>query len=624
MKINSKKLNNQALYNNYKSFFPNYLYSPNQLRNLECEKFMTKNNKKKNNNNALKTHLVMNISNNNICENEDQNNLANSKILKGGKALSNSSYRNLQKYLNKYTKFGRLKTCQIFYDAKNKLNKSNQNATNELFNSKVPKIKSSKKFLNQSCPLINKQGENSERINEKKMNNEEEDFNSQMEDEKNFSSKQSNIFKIEYIKKLIRKHYFDNFDNLKDYFNNMRGKDNDNYLNIEDIIFYLREIIKVNIDKKEIRQLLYNNGIIKVDFTNFKFIFFPDLRQNKMINLKLKNEKCNFFKDKVCINIHEFDNLSKNKSTSKIKNNNNISSEKIKEYKKNQNVNKSIQERSYQRSEINKKLRIRGLNNKMKFLLMDINKDFIIKRFNEKYNFNKKYLELDKYNKYICNQKMGQQYKRNINGNYLRDNDIRINEELWKNKNYINKDKLQLYILKINSLNGTNINKLEEMKKYVTSNNNFNNIKEIKNDDIKYHTKRICDKFNQNNLHHKILNPNRYLRNEIKNIIGLEKNENETLTMSNKMPSFYINKTKDNSLHSTNLKRTRTRTMNPIKEDKYDFNKIVNQEGNKPFLFFSIENGNNNSEEVSPTKNIKKEKEYKINKNSDILNFLNK
>ena len=432
------------------------------------------------------------------------------------------------------------------------------------------------------------------------MNNEEEDFNSQMEDEKNFSSKQSNIFKIEYIKKLIRKHYFDNFDNLKDYFNNMRGKDNDNYLNIEDIIFYLREIIKVNIDKKEIRQLLYNNGIIKVDFTNFKFIFFPDLRQNKMINLKLKNEKCNFFKDKVCI----------------------ISSEKIKEYKKNQNINKSIQERSYQRSEINKKLRIRGLNNKMKFLLMDINKDFIIKRFNEKYNFNKKYLELDKYNKYICKQKMGQQYKRNINGNYLRDNDIRINEELWKNKNYINKDKLQLYILKINSLNGTNINKLEEMKKYVTSNNNFNNIKEIKNDDIKYHTKRICDKFNQNNLHHKMLNPNRYLRNEIKNIIGLEKNENETLTMSNKMPSFYINKTKDSALHSTNLKRTRT--MNPIKEDKYDFNKIVNQEGNKPFLFFSIENGNNNSEEVSPTKNIKKEKEYKINKNSDILNFLNK
>ena len=64
--------------------------------------------------------------------------------------------------------------------------------------------------------------------------------------------------------------------------------------------------------------------------------------------------------------------------------------------------------------------------------------------------------------------------------------------------------------------------------------------------------------------------------------------------------------------------------MNKIKEDKYDFNKIVNQEGNKPFLFFSIENGNNNSEEVSPTKNIKKEKEYKINKNSDILNFLNK
>ena len=95
--------------------------------------------------------------------------------------------------------------------------------------------------------------------------------------------------------------------------------DNDNYLNIEDIIFYLKEIIKVNIDKKEIRQLLYNNGIIKVDFNNFKFIFFPDLRQNQMINLKLKNEKCNFFKNKVYVNIHEIDFSSKNKSDSKIK-----------------------------------------------------------------------------------------------------------------------------------------------------------------------------------------------------------------------------------------------------------------------------------------------------------------
>ena len=76
-------------------------------------------------------------------------------------------------------------------------------------------------------------------LNDYSFENEEDDFNSQMEDEKNFSSKQSNIFKIEYIKKLIRKHYFDNFDNLKECFNNMCG-DNDNYLNIEDIIFYLK------------------------------------------------------------------------------------------------------------------------------------------------------------------------------------------------------------------------------------------------------------------------------------------------------------------------------------------------------------------------------------------------
>ena len=382
------------------------VYSPNQKRNFGNKKIMKKNN-------SLKPILVMNFSNNNLCENENQNKFINSQILKSGKILFNNSYRNLQKKINKYSKFSRLQTCQIFLNEKNKLNKTNGNLTNEFLNTKVPKIKNPRKYLNQSCPLINKQNENSVKINEKKTIKEDAEFNSKIEDEKNFSNKQSNIYKIEYIKKLIRKHYFDNFDNLKEYFNNMCG-DNDNYLNIEDIIFYLKEIIKVNIDKKEIRQLLYNNGIIKVDFNNFKFIFFPDLRQNQMINLKLKNEKCNFFKNKVYVNIHEIDFSSKNKSDSKIKknNNNNISSEKINEIIKKENIYKSTIERIHQRNEINKKLKTRGLNNKMKFLLMDINKDFIIKRFNEKYNIYEKYLELDKYNKFIESKKLSQHKKK--------------------------------------------------------------------------------------------------------------------------------------------------------------------------------------------------------------------
>ena len=98
---------------------------------------------------------MVNISNNNICEIEEKNNSVNSKILKGGMALSNNSYSNLQ--------FG----SQSFFDAKNKLNKSKRNSTNNLFNAKELKIKSSKKYLNQSCPLINKQSENWDRINEK-------------------------------------------------------------------------------------------------------------------------------------------------------------------------------------------------------------------------------------------------------------------------------------------------------------------------------------------------------------------------------------------------------------------------------------------------------------------------
>ena len=611
MKINSQKLNKNTLSNNYRSFFPNYLYSPNQIRNFGNKKIMK-------NNNSLKPILVMNFANNNICENENQNKFTNSQILKSGKILFNNSYRNLQKKLNKYSKFSRLQACQIFLNEKNKLNKTNGNLTNEFLNTKVPKIKNTKKYLNQSCPLINKQSENSEKINEKKMTKEDSELNPKIEDEKNFSNKQSNIYKIEYIKKLIRKHYFDNFDNLKEYFNNMCG-DNDNYLNIEDIIFYLKEIIKVNIDKKEIRQLLYNNGIIKVDFNNFKFIFFPDLRQNQMINLKLKNEKCNFFKNKVYVNIHEIDFSSKNKSDSKIKknNNNNISSEKINEIIKKENIYKSTIERVHQRNEINKKLKTRGLNNKMKFLLMDINKDFIIKRFNEKYNIYEKYLELDKYNKFIESKKLSQHPKNIINEKInIIDNDSKMDEEIWKNKNNINKEKLQLYILKINNMD---INKFEEIKRYSTCNNYNNNIKKIKKEDYNYNSKRISDKFNKSSFKGKLINPNRYLRNEIKNL-GLEKNEDETLTLFNKMSSFYINKTKDSILDSSNLKRTRT--MNPIKENKHNIYGIKNKEGNKPFLFFSNENDNNNSKEISPSKNIKKEKEYKINKNSDILSFL--
>ena len=94
-------------------------------------------------------------------------------------------------------------------------------------------------------------------------------------DDKNFLNCQSNIFKFDYIKKIIRKYYFENFDCLKDYFNYI-NVNNNNYLTIEDFVYFFKEIINICIDKKEIRYLLYSNNIIKVDFNCFKYIFFPE------------------------------------------------------------------------------------------------------------------------------------------------------------------------------------------------------------------------------------------------------------------------------------------------------------------------------------------------------------
>ena len=105
----------------------------------------------------------------------------------------------------------------------------------------------------------------------------------------NFENK-SNIYKIEYIKKLMRIYYFKNFDTLKEYYNDINYHNN-SYLSTDDFVFYLKEKIKINIDAKEIKNLLNKNGIIKVDYSSFKYIFFPELANNKVISFKLKNEK---------------------------------------------------------------------------------------------------------------------------------------------------------------------------------------------------------------------------------------------------------------------------------------------------------------------------------------------
>ena len=88
------------------------------------------------------------------------------------------------------------------------------------------------------------------------------------------------------------------------------------------------------------------------------------------------------------------------------------------------------------------------------------------------------------------------------------------------------------------------------------------------------------------------------------------------------MSFITLNKTKDtNGLNTTNLKRIKT--MNQIKESEIKNNEILIEDKNKSLLFFNNENENNISKEVSPSHLIQNEKDYsKVNKNSDILNFL--
>ena len=603
MEIKSKKLNSHISYNNYRSFIPNNIFSPNQLRNLEYDNNYEVKNTEKIANNSLKTLLIMNYSKNNLFEgNINQNNIFKTKYFKGGK-ISSKKITKKENRIN--SRFSGIKTCKVFFDKTNKINEStNRNSANNIFNIKITKIKKLEHNLNRSCPIIGKSNNNNKQTENSERNNDSEktktikgnrEITSKIEDEKNFSDKKSNIYKIEYLKKIIRKHYFENFENLKDYFNNICGKDN--YINIDDIIFYLKEIIRLNIDKKELRQLLYINGIIRLDFNNFKFIFFPDLKQDTMINLKLKNEKRNFLKNKFDIKSNEImPNIKKNESEKK------------------ENDYKQNKEKSRQKNEISQKLKIKGLNTKMKFLIMDINKDFIIKRFNERYMFNKKYLKLNSNNKFLCNNiniyKKYDESKR-IKKIVNNDNEMIINEKINKNNNDINKENLKLYILKIDM----DINKLKEIEKNKTTNNNLKEIKKIKIED-NYNSKRTNDNSNKNLLNHKLVNTNRYLRNEIKNIDFI-KNENETASII-KLSSFSLNKTKDTSgINLANVNKHKS--ISQIKDSDIQINEILNQD--KPFLFFNNEN-DNNLKEISSYDNLQIEKESKINKNSDILNFL--
>ena len=625
-----KNLKNNALYNNYRAFFPNDIFSPNRILNKEyANDILSKNNNEnKKNTNSFPTRLMMNYSNSNIFDKMDsQNALLETKDFKGKKITSTNYYfKNFQKTQNKQANFRNLQMVKVFFEQKNKLNKSNRNITNNIYKVKISKTKKNDYYLNRSCPMINKDNfkkikkanENLE-LEEKNKNNEEMD--SPIENEKNFYNN-GNIYKIEFIKKIIRKHYFENFDNLRDFFDEISGRGN--YLTIDDIIFYLKDIVKVNIDKKEIRQLLYINGIVKVDFNNFKFIFFPDLKMNKLINLKLKNEKCNFFKKEANSNIGNFKYLYDTKENFK-RNKNCMPLIIKKDNQKKDKTNKSLQEKMdiFQKSDTTIKLKFRPYNNRlnrMRFLLIDINKDYILKRFNEKYELNKNYLKFRKNqiindNKNIDISQKNEETKKIKKINLKLTNSNFSNIRISKSYNHFEKDKLKLLISRVDNLE--NINKIEEMRK--SSNNNSKKKKVLKIEDNS--DSRIY-KINKSFLKTKLISSN--TKNEIKKN-NFTKNDSPTSNNFYKISSLDINRTKEIS-ENNELRRYKNSYQNKEKgkESEIKMIDIINLDPtNRSFLFFKSEKEDMNIKEMSSLdNNDKNENEIKIKKNSDILNFL--
>ena len=606
----NKKLNSQALYNNNRSFFPLNIFSPNHFANKDSEKnFITKNLENSKNNT-----LKINNSINNLFDIDDyyHNFIFGKNNFKGSKITSKDYFKYLQRTQNKQLNFHNLKSLRLFFD---KSNKYKIDSINGIPNVKVIKTRKKDTYLNRSCSQIKKVSKkNIDKYSdnhERKNNNEKIDNSSYLEIEKNFANN-SDIYKIEYIKKIIRKHYFENFDNLKDYFMIMSGKER--YITIDDIIFYLKEIIKVNLDKREIRQLLYTNGIIKVDFNNFKFIFFPEMRNNKIVSLRLKNEKCNLLKKEMNVNIANLKKANTLKTVN-IVNENIIRPQYIRKETGKDIINKSSREiiRVFPNLEIKKKLKCRELNSKMRFFLIDVNKDYIIKRFNAKYEVSdKKFPRLKQlYNFNIIkdankNKKFDglKNLKKIINSKINEKNNASMKAS--KSYNNLNKNNLKLMILKLNDID---INKIEEKLK--TSSTNTSNCKDIKYFKVEDNSNYRRYKSNFISLNHKSLNSSRYLRNDLKN--DLTKMAEYSTCNVNKLNSFYINKSKE-------------KRENRTKETRIQKNEILNQDSNasKTFLFFKNDFDDIKSKELSISINNQTqiEKETKINKNSDILDFL--
>ena len=269
-----------VIYNNYNSFIKDNILKTNQIQKRDKK---TKSYISLINNEAKNLSLIKIKSEKNV-HYPDKDLIESNNIIKYNKENYKNKFLsknnvNLKKEYNK-------KDSKVLYNILNK----NNSKDNILIGNNLKNFLNLKNIsnINDSITLLNENTKNNETMRGDK--NIFTILKGKISEEKNFINSQSNIYKIEYVKKLIRKYYFENFENLKEYYNFINNNNKD-YLTIEDFCHLLKEIIKINNNKKEIKDLLNTNGIIKVNYISFKQIFFPEQTNNKTLNLKLQNEK---------------------------------------------------------------------------------------------------------------------------------------------------------------------------------------------------------------------------------------------------------------------------------------------------------------------------------------------
>ena len=600
--------------------------------------------------NSQDNSLIIINSDNNI--NSENNN--NSLFNKENKNINESKRGKINyfNYNNLYTnKKYKLENFKKFFESKKDILKDN----NDFPFNKYLNLKNISNNINDSISQLDKTYFNF-------INNDEITENNQLDftsvkkkfyENKNYIENQSNIFKIEYLKRLIRKYYYDNFENLKDFYNFINVKNNSN-LTIDDFVHFLKNTLKILLDKKEIRYLLNANGIININYHDFKHIFFPEQINNKVVNLKLKNEKSFPINSQIklnnCVTIRRngksdiIDIKNENRKTlplidkriKPLKHNHKINMKLIKKIKLYDEIMKNINKDSIENESSNKKKNSLKIN-KTSFILhiyktLIKNKKDINLEFHNKKKFAKSLIKLNEINvkKNIKNEKQNQKdtKENNKSNNNIKiickeKNDINpktnnINKQINDNKQlnectHINNNKQIKGNKQINDNSQVKKNEQINDKKQINENKQTNDKQQLNNNmqinDKKQinDNKQINDKQQLNNNMQindkKQINDNKQTNNKIINII----NDNR----SPKINNLVKNENKNNNYYKSNIKvNNKSDNIKKSEINKESILKNINEKIKENSIF-------SNNQKINRTLNINK-----INSLKDSLNSL--